>query len=152
MFLENKAATTFAILFGVGCAIQLVRAQRRHDIGYVWRYVRRMLLIAAFGYLAMLGIGYNVLFGYAEWGLLLWVVRRWSVRSLASLVLAWSYLAVIGQHLWHTTWLSSLPATFMPSNTFTMLLIGVLAYRVGVFDRPREHTRLLAAAMVFGVF
>ncbi len=39
----------------------------------------------------------------------------------------------------------------LPTHTFTPLLIGLLALRLGVFARPREHKTLIAAAMAFGV-
>lgn len=45
----------------------------------------------------------------------------------------------------------SRPFSYLPFNTFTLFLIGLIGYRLGVFDRPERHRRLIVAGMGFGV-
>src|SRR5258707_6483306 len=63
---QDKAFTTFAILFGAGFAIQLRQAQTRGKPSTA-RFLRRMLGLAAFGFVAHGIFGFNVLIGYAAW-------------------------------------------------------------------------------------
>src|SRR5262245_53311336 len=81
LFFEERFWTMFAILFGVGFAIQLRRADARGG-SFVPKYVRRIATLAVFGFIAEVCFGFNVLLTYAVWGLPLLLVRRWSVRSL----------------------------------------------------------------------
>ena len=85
LFLSDRFHTMFAILFGVGFAIQLRRADARGQ-PIVARYLRRMAALAGFGIVAEIVFGFQILFGYAVWGLVLLPVRRWP--SWALLVLA----------------------------------------------------------------
>lgn len=74
-FVHEKAATTFTILFGVGFAIQLRRADvRREDVR--WRFLRQLLGVAGFGVVAAALAGGDVLIGYAYAGVWLLFVRR----------------------------------------------------------------------------
>ena len=43
--------------------------------------MRRLVALAAFGFIAHACFGFNVLLGYAAWGLPLLLARRWSVPS-----------------------------------------------------------------------
>ena len=81
LLFEERFWATFAILFGAGFAIQLRRADARGD-SLVPRYLRRMAGLAVFGFAAHAIFGFNVLLGYAAWGVPLLLVRRWSTRSL----------------------------------------------------------------------
>ncbi len=81
LLFEGRFYTMFAILFGVGFAVQLRRAEARGD-KYIARYVRRLLALAAFGFIAEAFFGFHVLLGYAIWGFPLWLVRRWSTKAL----------------------------------------------------------------------
>ena len=78
---EERFWTMFAILFGVGFAIQLRRADARGG-SFVPNYLRRIGTLAVFGFIAEAFLGFNVLLTYALWGLPLLLVRRWSVRKL----------------------------------------------------------------------
>src|SRR6186713_1041649 len=69
------------MLFGIGFAVQLTRADARGE-PFVARYLRRLAGLAVFGFIAEGVFGYNVLFGYAMWGLPLILVRRWPVKAL----------------------------------------------------------------------
>ncbi|MCX6542793.1 MAG: heparan-alpha-glucosaminide N-acetyltransferase domain-containing protein [Acidobacteria bacterium] len=66
-FIAGKAATTFAILFGVGFAIQLQRADARGENGR-WRFLRRLLGVALFGVLVAALAGVDTLIMYAVSG------------------------------------------------------------------------------------
>ena len=79
--IESKSHGTFALLFGAGFAIQLRRAEaQRRPFAAV--YLRRLLVLALFGFAAHAFFGYNVLLGYAVWAVPLLVIRRWSTRAL----------------------------------------------------------------------
>lgn len=78
---ESKSHGTFALLFGAGFAILLRRAEARGR-PFAAFYLRRLAVLALFGFAAHLLFGYNVLLGYAAWGLPLLVMRRWSARAL----------------------------------------------------------------------
>jgi uncharacterized protein len=80
-FVEEKSHGTFALLFGAGFAIQLRRSEAR-GAPFAGRYLRRLGVLALFGLIAHAGFGYNVLLGYAAWGVPLLVIRRWSTRAL----------------------------------------------------------------------
>ena len=85
-FLDGRFYTMFAMLFGVGFAVQLARADARGE-NIVPRYLRRLGALAVFGLIAEIVFGYNVLFGYALWGLALLPIRRWSTKALFVLFL-----------------------------------------------------------------
>jgi uncharacterized protein len=78
---ESKSHGTFAILFGAGFAIQLRRAEQQGR-PLVARYLRRLAALAVFGFLAHALFGFNVLLGYAVWGVPLLLIKNWSTRSL----------------------------------------------------------------------
>lgn len=84
LFLSDRFHTMFAILFGVGFAIQLQRADAQGR-PFVARYLRRMAALAGFGIVAELIFGFQILFGYALWGCTLLLVRRWSLVALMAL-------------------------------------------------------------------
>jgi uncharacterized protein len=199
LLLEERFWAMFAMLFGAGVAIQLGRAGARGG-SFVPRYLRRLGALAVLGFLAHAVFGFNVLLGYAVWGVPLLFARRWSNRALliGAIVSAMSgsiyhvarsgysvatrgetaaraaidasrakyrafyqanreaqegtqFTAVVAARLRHMRWFYAQWFSFLPVNTFTLFLLGVLAFRLGLFDRPREHRRLIAALMLFGV-
>src|SRR5215204_1167542 len=81
LFFEERFWAMFAILFGVGFAVQLQRAEARVR-SFARLYVRRLLALAGFGIIAHAVFGFNVLLGYAAWGFPLLLMRRWSVKTL----------------------------------------------------------------------
>jgi uncharacterized membrane protein YeiB len=85
LFFESRFHAIFGMRFGVGFAVQLSRADARGE-RFAGRYLRRLLALAVFGIIAEAVFGYNVLFGYAMWGVPLLLVRRWPVRWLVPLV------------------------------------------------------------------
>ena len=199
LFFEERFWAMFGILFGVGFAIQFRRADARGE-PYLAKYFRRLAMLAVFGFIAHGIFGFNVLLGYAIWGLVLPVFRKWSVRALVvALVLSAmsgnlyflaraSYgvstvgeqgfkaeLARIGKEnrsfvtannaaqdstdvrqvvaarLHKMPWFYTQWYSFLPVNTLTLFLIGVLGLRLGLFDEPGRHSRLIVGLMVFGV-
>ena len=102
---ESKAHGTFALLFGAGFAIQLRRAETlgRPFAGF---YLRRLAVLALFGLAAHAFFGFNVLLGYAVWGVPLLVIRKWSSRALLVTALV-SALSVPLFHLAATQYLSA---------------------------------------------
>ena len=198
LLFEERFWGIFGILFGVGFAIQLRRSDQRGE-RFVRKYLRRLLALAAFGFLAHAVFGFNVLLGYAIWGLPLLLVRKWSIPVLlAAAVLsaasgslyqiartahgvaaigepafrlkqqaetarnrsfneanreaqdAPTYPAVLDARLRHMRWFYVQWFTFLPVNTFTLFLLGVLGLRLGLFERPDQHRPLIAALMLFG--
>jgi uncharacterized protein len=221
LLFDNRFFTIFGILFGAGFAVQLRRAEAS-GARMTPRFLRRLLALAAFGFIAEAGFGFNVLIAYAMWGLPLLLVRKWSARalfallllSLASPPLYWvgrygfdalrggetaiqsdpglcpgqgipymnmrpffntptckaaraqqtaaqqalramvgstSYREVVAGRVARMETFYTRPFAFLPSNTFSLLLIGVLLLRLGVLERPGEHLRLISGMMLFGV-
>jgi uncharacterized protein len=199
LFFEERFWTMFGILFGVGFAVQLRRAEARGG-PFVWNYVRRLLALAGFGVIAHAVFGFNVLLGYAAWAFPLLLVRKWPIKALVlALVISASsgsifyfaravyrvsavgetaylaeikdlgtraqafrtandqaqdaadYASVFAARLAHMKWFYAQPFSFLPVNTFTMFLLGVIGFRLGLFDRPERHRRLIVALMIFGV-
>lgn len=62
-----------------------------------------------------------------------------------------SYPAVVAARLDHMRWFYAQPFSFLPVNNFTLLLLGVLAMRLGLFEDPGRHRRLIVGLMAFGV-
>lgn len=198
LFFEERFWTMFGILFGAGFAIQFLRSDARGE-SFVPKYLRRLAGLAAFGCFAHAVFGFNVLLGYAIWGLPLLLVRKWSIRVLlVALVIsaasggiyqvartaygvatqgeavyraqrtvamasdrafnqanreaqdATNYSTVFPARLRHMRWFYAQWFSFLPVNTFTLFLLGVLALRLGLFDHPGEHRRLIATLMILG--
>jgi uncharacterized protein len=92
---ESKSHGIFALLFGVGFALQLRRAEA-DGRAFVARYLRRLAVLACFGFAAHAFFGFNVLLGYAAWGVALLMVRTWSTRALlATAVLCAASLSLV---------------------------------------------------------
>lgn len=81
LFVETKSHATFTFLFGAGFAVLLRRADARR-VSFVPLYLRRLLVLALFGFVAHACFGYNVLLTYAYAGLWLLLVRNWRPRAL----------------------------------------------------------------------
>jgi len=199
LFFEERFWAMFAILFGVGFAVQLRRAEGRGR-SFERFYLRRLAGLAAFGFIAHAVFGFNVLLGYAVWGLPLLAFRKWSMKALvlALVVSAASWcifaiartghrVAVVGEsgyrseraalmtsnqtflkenraaqgapdyptvfraRLRHMRWFYVQPFSFLPVNTLTFFLIGVIGFRLGFFENPATHRRALVAISIFGV-
>lgn len=84
VLVEQKSWGIFALLFGVGFAVLLRRMEARGD-PVVPIYLRRLAALAVFGAVAEAGFGFNILFEYACWGLVLLAVRGWPSRALLAL-------------------------------------------------------------------
>lgn len=198
LLFEERFWSIFGILFGVGFAIQLRRADVR-GTPFVVNFLRRLATLAAFGFAAHAFFGFNVLLGYAVWGLPLLLVRRWSIRALVVALIvsaaswqvvgitrAWfgareigeqayraqrqanfarnrafreanekaqsapSYPAVFRARLQHMRWFYAQPFSYLPVNNFTLFLLGLLGLRLGLFDEPERHRRLIASLAIFG--
>lgn len=199
LFFEERFWAMFGILFGVGFAIQFRRAGARGE-PYVAKYLRRMAGLAVFGFIAHAIFGFNVLLGYAFWGIFLILFRNWPTPALIAAVIlsaasgsiyaitraaygvayqgeasyraerdavaasdaafntansagqeSTSYATVLKARLQHMRWFYAQWFSFLPVNTLTLFLLGLLGLRLGIFDRPEEHRRLIVALMTFGV-
>ena len=104
---EGKSHGTFALLFGAGFAIQLRRAEAR-GAPFARMYLRRLGVLALFGLAAHAFFGYNVLLGYAVWGLPLLAIRKWSTSALIVAAL----FSAVSVALYHQTanWVLALSA------------------------------------------
>ncbi|MCA1603415.1 MAG: DUF418 domain-containing protein, partial [Acidobacteria bacterium] len=110
-FVHNKGWAIFTILFGVGFAMQLRRADT-HGEDARWRYLRRLLGVSGFGMVTAALVGATDLIGYVTSGLWLFIVRRWSTRALVVLLLATIALGglinvAVGTYQWATVGVES---------------------------------------------
>jgi uncharacterized protein len=198
LFFEERFWTMFGILFGVGFAVQLRRAEAR-GAAFAVVYLRRLAALGGFGVFAHAVFGFNVLLGYAVWGAPLLLVRKWTLRmltialvlsaasgSLFSIARASYLVASVGEatyraeraaadaqnrtfiernraaqdsphypvvfraRLRHMAWFYAQPFSFLPVNTFTLFLIGLIGFRLGLFDAPVRHQRVILAVMAVG--
>ncbi|HEX6811178.1 MAG TPA: DUF418 domain-containing protein [Planctomycetota bacterium] len=195
---EAKSHGTFALLFGAGFALQLRSAAAR-GAPFARTYLRRLLVLALFGFAAHALFGFNVLLGYAAWAVPLLLIRSWSTRALIALAVAAAvsmalfsllrglaesasgidgalaaqqarqaiaaqvngaleaataqsdYSLLLAARLDHMAWFYRQPFFWLPGATLILFVAGMLAVRHRVFDDPRAHSRMLTAAIVFGV-
>lgn len=199
LFFEERFYGIFGMLFGVGFALQLERADAR-GTPFLGRYLRRLAALAVFGFIAEGIFGYNVLFGYAMWGVPLLLVRRWPVWALVVLVVlcaaarpvssitriaiastqpggiarfnarerdeaaafkaardslqaasqSGSWRTVVAARLahmpkFHRRW------SLLPNGSFTLFLLGLIAWKLRVFTRPAERKRVIIALTMTGI-
>jgi uncharacterized protein len=90
---DHKFYKLFSLLFGLGFAIQLSRAEERsHNVVAV--YARRVSILAGIGLLHIALIWYgDILLLYAVGGLALLVVRHWNARLLMVLAVTLALFA-----------------------------------------------------------
>jgi uncharacterized protein len=199
LFFDERFYGMFGMLFGVGFAIQLERSESQGR-PFVARYLRRLAALAVFGFIAEGVFGYNVLFGYAIWGVPLLLVRRWPVKALVVLLIlcasSRSIYSIARVAVASTTpggvaryteqdragfmafraardtvdaaarsgsWgrvvaarIAFMPKFhrqfgWLPNLSFTLFLLGLIAYRLGLFTRPERHQRMIAALGVAGL-
>jgi uncharacterized protein len=48
-------------------------------------------------------------------------------------------------------WFYRQPYSFLPVNTFTLFLIGVIGFRLGLLDKPEQHRRVILAISGVGL-
>jgi uncharacterized protein len=106
ILVEQKAWGTFAFLFGAGFAVLLRRLEAR-GAAVIPLYLRRLAGLALIGIVVQVGFGFHILLEYACWGLVLFLVRRWSTRALLVLAgvaaCAWPVIAEItALYAWKT--------------------------------------------------
>lgn len=62
-----------------------------------------------------------------------------------------AFREVVAARLQKMPWFQTQWYSLLPVNTLTLFLIGVIGLRLGLFDEPGRHTRLIVGLMVFGV-
>lgn len=191
VLVEQKAWGTFAFLFGAGFAI-LLRGLDARGAKVVPIYLRRLAVLAGLGVVAEVGFGFDVLFTYACWGLVLLALRRWSTRALLIAALlaavarpcaaeltalyAWSTGTAVAPSkaalleravdaaaerdsysgLLAARWRLFLGTTpggwrgVIPDVNLALFILGLLAVRHRIVDRPLEHAALIRRWVVYG--
>src|SRR5687767_1612275 len=76
-FFDQKSWRLFSFLFGLGFALQMLRASDRGS-PFLAVYIRRLAVLAAFGFLHYLIYPGDILVPYAIVGLVLLLFRDWS--------------------------------------------------------------------------
>ena len=108
-FARGKFFTIFAMLFGIGFAMQIARLEQKTG-HYFWIYGRRLLVLFLFG-MAHLVLASDVVSRYAICGALLLLFRRVSSKAL----LLWALLLMPLPYL-HTVIVSTLATAESPSQ------------------------------------
>lgn len=85
-FFEQRFWHLFSILFGLGFAIQLLRADAK-GVKHTPVYLRRLAVLFGFGALSRILWGVDILTEYALLGVLLLPIRRWSPNAVLVLAL-----------------------------------------------------------------
>ncbi|SIO86045.1 DUF418 domain-containing protein [Nocardiopsis sp. JB363] len=177
MFVDLRGYPMFAALFGYGLArIHHRRGERGHE----WRRTRGLLrrrglwlIVFGLAHAALLFPG-DILAVYGLVALLLVGVLRFRDRTLVILALAWlpvaaAVHALVGaddamtgaglplmpdgfvNELLFRLELFAILFVMMFISTIVPFLVGVLAGRHRVLERPREHLRLLRATAFVGI-
>jgi uncharacterized protein len=148
LFVSGKFYTTFSFLFGLGFALQLLRAQatgRR----VVPVYIRRMLALFLIGFFhAVLVWHGDVLLIYAVMGLLLIPLRKFSPKILLPL----AALVLVGEFF---LWISEEPFRFsdvIPRRVDPQLEQQAEIQKTLAFDENRDAWRQLRAATKTGSY
>lgn len=61
------------------------------------------------------------------------------------------YRTVVTARIRHMADFYSQPFSYLPMGPLTLFLIGLLGLRLGLFDEPQRHRRLIVGCMIFGV-
>jgi uncharacterized protein len=85
-FMDDRAMAIFCLLFGLGFAIQLQRAEAR-NAPFVIVYLRRLIALALIGAAHIILIGRDVLFDYALVGFLLLLLHKLNRKLIPVLAL-----------------------------------------------------------------
>ena len=144
---ESKSHGTFALLFGAGFAIQLRTAERRNR-PFIAIYLRRLAVLLLFGVAAHAFFGFNVLVGYAVWGVPLLLIRKWSTRAL--IVTASLSMASVGlYHLAYQRYLlrhggpAAIEAAYESARAVASTVNGARA----LAERQDSYAALIAARL-----
>lgn len=99
VFFAGKFYTLFSLLFGVGFAIQFIRASST-DRSFVLHFSRRLFFLLIIGVVHLWGIWFSdILVIYALCGYILLIFKEFSDRGL--LISAFFILALSGVHAWY---------------------------------------------------
>ncbi len=109
-FIRSKFLSLFAMLFGIGFAMQIVRLEEKTG-HYLWTYGRRLLVLFLFGAVHLVLDPAEVLNVYAICGAFLLLFRRVSLKAL----LLWALLLMPLPYL-HTAIVSTLATAETPSQ------------------------------------
>lgn len=176
MGVETKAWATFALLFGAGFAILMRRLEAR-GLPVAAVFLRRMLALAVFGVLVEILFGFSILLEYAIWGVPLLLVRKWPTRALLALAFAAAiapriygtihpydhgpyyerlhlgtggYGESVSLRIANLRWTYAQARAVIPTSSFVLFLLGLLAVRHRLFEDPGRMRRTIVGAMAFG--
>lgn len=148
-FVQGKFWTMFSLLFGMGFAVMLTRAERA-DRNFIRPYLRRIAALAVFGALHGIFIwGGDILFSYAIGALGLLVLLYGNWKFIAG---AWVLLLVLG-FIPMFEWAEQIAAGLAILGIAALFLRGewqakILGRRVALFSTPSlVRTRRVGVAM-----
>ena len=132
-FFETKSWRLFSFLFAFGFALQMVRAEQR-GANFVPVYIRRLIILFAFGAVHSMIYRGDILMQYAELGLLLMLFRKTPLKIL--LVLSVCLMAVfpIGRAV--TSYID--PAQATPASDYSVHFEAEMAW---MEEARRSHVR-----------
>ncbi|MEO6119225.1 MAG: DUF418 domain-containing protein [Terriglobales bacterium] len=94
--IKMKFLSLFAVLFGLGLSVQLIRAEAK-GVSAVPRYLRRLLVLLMFGVVHVILFWFgDILHTYALAGFILVLFRNLSVKTLGRIILVFLLVIVVG--------------------------------------------------------
>ncbi len=94
--IKGKFLSLFAVLFGLGLSVQLMRAEAK-GISVVPRYTRRLLVLLMFGVVHVILFWFgDILHTYALVGFVLVLFRNLSVKMLGRIILVFLLAIILG--------------------------------------------------------
>jgi uncharacterized protein len=147
LFIGGKFNAMFALLFGIGFALQFGRLEAAEPARASRVYLRRLLVLMALGLLHAIGFwSGDVLFVYALLGLALLWARRLSDRALVAIIVAGVLFPAYAVYL-RPLLLSEDTETLAIAEYHALRASNDMAYGHGSFaDAVRENRRMFAWA------
>lgn len=159
LLVHGKSYSIFSFLFGLGVAVQMLRAEERQEAGFIARYGRRLFVLFLIGWAHAYFLWWgDILRFYALIGAFLLLFRRASDRTLLTVALLSLLAPVLLAALRDAGWMEMSAAMSRPTDKTLVVLAngGWAAFRDYNLAMIAEHalTNFSNGRMlkIFGLF